>query len=96
MYSARCLGFQSKRATKSRISAGWTADGVDDESVFAVDGERLASLEATLDELGHDLVENVEMGFPVGALLDILPISDALIYQKLAELIEAGIVRKGE
>lgn len=66
---------------------------VDDETVFTVDADRLAFLEPTLDDLARDLVGNVEMGFPVGALLDILPISDCRIYQKLAELIEAGIVR---
>jgi Tfp pilus assembly protein PilZ len=64
-----------------------------DETTFGVDTDLLASLEATLDDLARDLVANVEMGFPVGALIDILPISDALFYQKLAELIEAGIVR---
>ncbi len=45
------------------------------------------------DDLGRALVENAEMGFPMCALLDILPVSDTRIYQKLAELIEAGIVR---
>ena len=66
---------------------------IDDETTFVVDTELFNTLEASLDEIGCELVANVEMGFPVGALLDIHPISDALVYQKLAELIEAGIVR---
>ena len=66
---------------------------ISDESCFEVDTALFEALEASLDELARELVANVEMGFPVGALLDILPISDASIYQKLAELIEAGIVR---
>jgi hypothetical protein len=67
---------------------------IEDESCFVVDTALFEALEASLDEVARELVANVEMGFPVGALLDILPISDASIYQKLAELIEAGIVRR--
>jgi Tfp pilus assembly protein PilZ len=78
-----------ERDELARLDLGSIAD----ETCFAVDTALFQTLEGSLDDLGRELVANVEMGFPVGALLDILPISDASIYQKLAELIEAGIVR---
>ncbi|MGI9590569.1 MAG: PilZ domain-containing protein, partial [Myxococcota bacterium] len=83
------LAASVERDELARLDLG----SVDDDTVFAVDAEQRRALESSLDDLGRELVANVEMGFPVGALLDILPISDAVIYQRLAELIEAGIVR---
>ena len=83
------LAASVERDELARLDLG----SVDDETVFTVDAEQRRTLESSLDDLGRELVTHVEMGFPVGALLDILPISDAVIYQKLAELIEAGIVR---
>lgn len=66
--------------------------GVDEEGSFQVDESRLAALEDHLDELARELAANAEMGFPLAALLDILPASDARIYQALAELVESGVV----
>jgi hypothetical protein len=66
---------------------------IGDETTFVVDTELLDTLEVDADDVGHALVENAKMGFPMSALLDLLPVSDSLIYQKLAELIEAGILR---
>jgi len=50
-------------------------------------------VESSLDELGRELAENAGLGFPLGALIDILTASDARIYKALAELIEAGVLR---
>jgi Tfp pilus assembly protein PilZ len=65
---------------------------IDPEAGFDVDADRLAAVGTGLDELVAELAANAELGFPLAALLDILPASDARIYQALAELIEAGIV----
>jgi hypothetical protein len=66
---------------------------IEEETTFEIDSDLFGRLQPSLDELARELVSNAEMGFPLAALLDILPISDARIYKKLAELIEAGIVR---
>ncbi len=68
-------------------------DKLDADASFVVDEERLAAVESTLDELGRELAENAGLGFPLGALIDILTASDARIYKALAELIEAGVLR---
>ncbi len=41
------------------------------------------------------IAENAEMGFPLGTLLDMIPSTDADIYKRITELIEAGILRFG-
>jgi hypothetical protein len=84
------LAASVERDEMARLDLG----SVGEDTVFEVDATQARALESSLDDLGRELVGNVELGFPVGALLDILPISDARIYQKLAELIEAGIVRQ--
>lgn len=65
---------------------------IDPNESFQVDEERLRAVEGSLDEVARELAANAEMGFPLAALLDILPASDARIYKSLAELLEAGIV----
>ena len=67
--------------------------GFDLNATFAIDGERLAAVESTLDEIGREIAENARMGFPLGAMLDMLTCSDARIYKTVAELIEAGVLR---
>jgi len=66
--------------------------GFDPNATFAIDGERLAAVASTLDEIGLEIAENARMGFPLGAILDMLACSDARIYKTVAELIEAGIL----
>jgi hypothetical protein len=66
---------------------------LDADMTFLVDEERLAAVERTLEDMGREVTENSRMGFPLGAMLDMLPCSDALIYKTLTELIEAGILR---
>jgi len=65
----------------------------DGDMTFVVDEQRLAAVETALDDMGREITENSRMGFPLGAMLDMLPASDALIYKTLTELIEAGILR---
>ncbi len=38
------------------------------------------------------IAENARMGFPLGAMLDMLACSDAQIYKTVIELIEAGVL----
>jgi Tfp pilus assembly protein PilZ len=66
---------------------------LDEEMTFLVDEDRLGAVERTLEDIGREITENARMGFPLGAMLDMLPSSDALIYKTLTELIEAGILR---
>jgi len=65
---------------------------LDPEVTFRVHAERLTALEPTLAEIAREIAENAAMGFPLAALLDMLPASDALIYRTLAELIDAGVL----
>jgi Tfp pilus assembly protein PilZ len=65
----------------------------DPNATFAVDRERLAAVASTLDEIGREIAENARMGFPLGAMLDMLACSDARIYKSVTELIEAGILK---
>jgi len=65
----------------------------DSNATFDVNADRLEVLASTLDELGRDIAEHARMGFPLGAMLDMLTSSDARIYKTLTELIEAGVLR---
>jgi Tfp pilus assembly protein PilZ len=65
---------------------------LDEDATFSVDGDLLAAVEPTLDDVGRELAENALMGFPLGAMLDMLAFSDARIYKALTELIEGGIL----
>jgi len=67
--------------------------GLDANTSFAVDGKRLADVESTLDEVGSEIAKNARMGFPLGAMLDMLAYSDAQIYKAVIELIEAGVLK---
>lgn len=78
-----------ERDSLARIDLG----KLDPDASFAIDEERLSAVESSLDELGRELAENAGLGFPLGALIDILTASDARIYKALAELIEAGVLR---
>jgi Tfp pilus assembly protein PilZ len=66
--------------------------GFDSNATFTVDRERLAAVESTLDEIGREIAENARMGFPLGAMLDMLACSDARIYKTVNELVEAGVL----
>jgi hypothetical protein len=64
----------------------------DPNSTFSVDADRLEVTASTLDEIGREIAENARMGFPLGAMLDMLACSDARIYKTITEMIEAGIL----
>ncbi|MCG8590310.1 MAG: PilZ domain-containing protein [Proteobacteria bacterium] len=59
---------------------------------FKVDDSRLGDAEGSLDKLQTELVEHARMGFPLGAVLDMLPESDATIYQAIAQLVGDGVL----
>lgn len=67
---------------------------LDADATFSVDADLLAAVEPTLDDVGRELSENALMGFPLGAMLDMLSFSDARIYKALTELIESGILHR--
>ena len=60
--------------------------------VMALDEERYLLVKDGLSALQMELVENAAMGFPLGAILDIVPTSDAEIYKAISELANAGIL----
>jgi hypothetical protein len=64
----------------------------DPDETFAVDADRLEAVASTLDELACEIAEHARMGFPLGAMLDMLASSDARIYKTVTELIEAGVL----
>ena len=66
---------------------------LDPDATFSIDAERLSAVRSTLDDLGRELVENAAMGFPLGALVDILAASDVRIYKVVAELIAGGVLQ---
>ena len=66
--------------------------GFDPDVTFAVDDERFDAVVSTLDEVGREVAEHARMGFPLGAMLDMLACSDAQIYKTVIELIESGVV----
>jgi Tfp pilus assembly protein PilZ len=67
-------------------------DRLGPDASFRLDETRFAAVEPELDGLQRQVAENAGMGFPLAALLDILPASDAAILKTLADLIEAGIL----
>ena len=62
------------------------------DAIFSLDDERFTAVKSDLDPLRLEIAENAGMGFPLGAILDILTISDAAVLMALADLIEGGIV----
>jgi Tfp pilus assembly protein PilZ len=66
--------------------------GFDPSATFAVDEGRLAVVASALDEIGREVADNARMGFPLGAMLDMLACSDARIYKAVTDLIEAGVL----
>jgi hypothetical protein len=62
------------------------------DAMFSVDADRLDAVELTLDDLGRKIADNAEMGFPLGAMLDMIPSTDVEIYKTVTDLIEAGIL----
>jgi Tfp pilus assembly protein PilZ len=77
-----------ERDEVARLSLG----NLGPDAVFSLDDERFAAVKSDLDPLRLEIAENAGMGFPLGAILDILTISDAAILMALADLIEGGIV----
>jgi Tfp pilus assembly protein PilZ len=66
--------------------------GFDADATFAVDADRLEAVDSTLDDVGREIAENARLGFPLGAMLDMLSCSDARIYKTITELVEAGVL----
>jgi hypothetical protein len=62
-------------------------------ATFDVDAERFAGVEPELDDVGREIVEHAQMGFPLSAMLDMLTCSDARIYKTVSELTDAGVLR---
>ena len=62
----------------------------DPNVTFSINPERLEIVASALDEIGREIAEHARMGFPLGAMLDMLASSDARIYKAITELIEAG------
>ncbi len=67
--------------------------GFDLNATFALDADRFEAVRSALDKIGLEIAENARMGFPLGAMLDMLSCSDARIYKTITEMIEAGILR---
>ena len=59
-------------------------------TMFSIDAERLEAIASVLDEVGREVAEHARMGFPIGAMLDMISASDARIYKTIVELIESG------
>jgi Tfp pilus assembly protein PilZ len=66
---------------------------LDADDVFDVDEARLAQVDEHLDALQREIAENAAMGFPLGAILDILPAGDAAVYRAIVDLVESGVLR---
>jgi Tfp pilus assembly protein PilZ len=64
----------------------------DPNATFTVDANRLEAVASTLDKISCEIAEHARMGFPLGAMLDMLASSDARIYKTITELIEAGVL----
>jgi len=77
-----------ERDEVARLSLG----SLGPDAIFSLDDERFAAVKSDLDPLQLEIGENVGMGFPLGAILDIMTVSDAEILLTLADLIEGGIV----
>jgi hypothetical protein len=87
--AAAMLAAAVERDDLARLDLGRFTQGV----TFRIDAERLVAVEPTLDPLGRRVCDNAGMGFPLGALLDMLTESDAEIYRCLVELVEGGVLR---
>ncbi|HXV37450.1 MAG TPA: DUF4388 domain-containing protein, partial [Myxococcota bacterium] len=64
------------------------------DATFTLDEARLDAIASALDAVSAEIVENARMGFPLGALLDMLTCSDARILKSVADLIEAGVLKR--
>ncbi len=62
----------------------------DPNTTFSIDAERLEVIASALDEIGREVADHARMGFPLGAMLDMVASSDARIYKTIVELIESG------
>lgn len=62
------------------------------ETCFEIDDERCALAKAELGPLEAAIADNAGAGFPLGALLDILPESDVAIYKALCKLLGDGVL----
>ena len=66
------------------------------DTVLDLDEERFELAKDSLSALQSELVENADMGFPLGAIVDILTMSDAEIYKALSELVSDGLLTIGK
>jgi len=69
--------------------------GLDPDTSFRVDEELAALAQAGFSPLQKEVFEHTGMGFPLGAIIDMLPANDAAIYQALVSLLADGVIRVG-
>lgn len=69
-------------------------DEFDPDDTFEVDAALVERLGPQLRPVHREIAEHVRMGFPLGAILDILIEGDGVIYKALAELLESGVVSR--
>jgi hypothetical protein len=70
--------------------------GLSVDTSFEIDEARCALAKPDLDPLELALADNAGAGFPLGALLDILPSSDVDIYKALCRLLGDGVLAVAE
>lgn len=64
----------------------------DPDTTFRLDEVLMEQIAPELGEIYREIAEHVRMGFPLGAVLDILPQNDGVIYKALIELLEGGVI----
>jgi len=69
--------------------------GLGPDVSFRVDAARAALARPGFDPLQKEVFEHTRMGFPLGAIVDMLPAGDAAIYQALVALLADGVIRVG-
>jgi Tfp pilus assembly protein PilZ len=69
-------------------------DAFDPDETFQLDAALMDQLAPQLDEVHREIGEHVRMGFPLGAILDILIHGDGVIYKALSELLESGVISR--
>ena len=64
------------------------------DDVFDVNTDLLDQVDAKLDDVHREIADHARMGFPLGAILDILVQGDGVIYKALVELLDSGVVSR--
>ncbi len=64
------------------------------DDIFDVNTDLLDQVDSKLEDVHREIADHVRMGFPLGAILDILVQGDGVIYKALVELLESGVVAR--